>query len=1006
MLKRLLFTLLILGVATSVYAGYKSNPYTGQFDEVPTVEEEDGTPQVYAPSTIKFTNGKVTDNADGTVSVDVSGTPLTEEQVEDYVGGMLGGTETLISVDYQDSTGDIDFVVDNDLANYSNATSAFLTSEVDGSTTNEINTLTLPDAGVTAGLGITFTQAGIMAITEPTPDTVLFTATEVDGSTTNEINTIQGDDDTPTSGLAISIDGAGIVTTDVVGDVLTITGTEVDGSITNELPIAGTYIDITGSPASTVSVDLTEAEGVTWGAGAAASIAHTFANSGTDVVMTYSTGALAVTGNISATNLSGSNTGDNTVATSGDSATDFFSSGEIADAQISDTLTSSTCTGNAATVTNGIYTTSTWSGGELAGTGLAPTIADSVAVTSWNLTTPTITTSLTTSTPTTLTAAELDRLDGLAGVIVTDTTACTEIDGTNLTITAGTLNVDNPVVADVTGNVSGSSGSCTGNSATVTVDATTTDTTSFVGLFESASGSLEPQTDATLIYNATTGSLGATDLLINGASVGTSGVGVIAIKSGTIPSSSPADEIQLYSEDVATLATGGTITTEGSYTVHTFLTSATFTPPSSGNVECLVVAGGGGGGYDYAGGGGAGGLIDNASFAVTAQAYSITVGGGGAGSVAGNAKGSNGSDSVFDTLTAVGGGGGGSSSNRAGANGGSGGGASYLESGGTATATQGYDGGGGGGATYYPSGGGGGAGAVGATPASDSSVSGNGGVGLEKSISGSAVFYAGGGGGGSNADTAGSGGNGGGGAGATGAATATAGTANTGGGGGGAGSGGGGAGATAAGGSGIVIIRYLTASAFSSVELKVRDEAGTVTTLSPHNFTNIPKEVVEQVKEDSNDLAWTYHSKKDGKEITVDMFNAIKDLENITGKQYTYINIDNEQEAVVRIAPLSEIKPARYFAEIDNNIVQRVIVAESKEWCDKLGGEWVETFIDNPQKNYASGGYIYYPDKDNFSSPQPYPSWKLDSELKWQSPIKRPLDGKIYIWNEGKLNWE
>ena len=36
---------------------------------------------------------------------------LTEEEVEDYVGGMLGGTETFISVDYQDDTADIDFVI-------------------------------------------------------------------------------------------------------------------------------------------------------------------------------------------------------------------------------------------------------------------------------------------------------------------------------------------------------------------------------------------------------------------------------------------------------------------------------------------------------------------------------------------------------------------------------------------------------------------------------------------------------------------------------------------------------------------------------------------------------------------------------------------------------------------------------------------------------------------------------------------------------------------------------
>ena len=35
----------------------------------------------------------------------------TEEEIEDFVGGMLGGTETFITVTYQDGTGDIDFVV-------------------------------------------------------------------------------------------------------------------------------------------------------------------------------------------------------------------------------------------------------------------------------------------------------------------------------------------------------------------------------------------------------------------------------------------------------------------------------------------------------------------------------------------------------------------------------------------------------------------------------------------------------------------------------------------------------------------------------------------------------------------------------------------------------------------------------------------------------------------------------------------------------------------------------
>jgi len=74
---------------------------------------------------------------------------------------------------------------------------------------------------------LTVVGAGITDITTTAgTDTLTITSTEVDGSTSNEINTIQGDDNTATTGLAISIDGAGIVTTDVIGDVLTITGTE------------------------------------------------------------------------------------------------------------------------------------------------------------------------------------------------------------------------------------------------------------------------------------------------------------------------------------------------------------------------------------------------------------------------------------------------------------------------------------------------------------------------------------------------------------------------------------------------------------------------------------------------------------------------------------------------------------------------------------------------------------------------------------------------------------
>jgi hypothetical protein len=68
----------------------------------------------------------------------------------------------------------------------------------------------------------------------------------------------------------------------------------------------------------------------------------------------------------------------------------------------------------------------------------------------------------------------------------------------------------------------------------------------------------------------------------------------------------------------------------------------------------------------------------------------------------------------------------------------------------------------------------------------------------------------------------------------------------------------------------------------SSSELKVRDEAGNVTTLSPHNFDLIPAGA-------SEDLAWSYYSQRDGKTINVDMLKALRVLEQISGEKLVYI---------------------------------------------------------------------------------------------------------------------
>ncbi len=98
-----------------------------------------------------------------------------------------------------------------------------------------------------------------------------------------------------------------------------------------------------------------------------------------------------------------------------------------------------------------------------------------------------------------------------------------------------------------------------------------------------------------------------------------------------------------------------------------------------------------------------------------------------------------------------------------------------------------------------------------------------------------------------------------------------------------------------------------------------------------------------------------------------------------------------------------------HFAEIDptTNIVKRIIVCDSKEWCEKtFGGTWVRTYYRTEGTNFAGVGWTYHPNKDNFSSPQPYPSWTLDDQCNWQPPVARPVGEAPYTWNEETQSWE
>lgn len=105
-----------------------------------------------------------------------------------------------------------------------------------------------------------------------------------------------------------------------------------------------------------------------------------------------------------------------------------------------------------------------------------------------------------------------------------------------------------------------------------------------------------------------------------------------------------------------------------------------------------------------------------------------------------------------------------------------------------------------------------------------------------------------------------------------------------------------------------------------------------------------------------------------------------------------------------------------HFAKVVDGIVEQVIVADTKEWCEThLGGEWVQTSYNTLgnvhalggeplHKNYAGIGYSW--DGTGFAPPQPYPSWSLDLfSYLWQAPVAMPEDDKKYTWDEPTTSW-
>ena len=95
------------------------------------------------------------------------------------------------------------------------------------------------------------------------------------------------------------------------------------------------------------------------------------------------------------------------------------------------------------------------------------------------------------------------------------------------------------------------------------------------------------------------------------------------------------------------------------------------------------------------------------------------------------------------------------------------------------------------------------------------------------------------------------------------------------------------------------------------------------------------------------------------------------------------------------------------FAQINGDgLVENVIVAD-------------QSFIDSAALRDHSGtfkeitttggrGWTYDSVKEKFIAPQPFASWRLNSDDEWEAPIAEPAaeEGKIHTWDEENQQWD
>lgn len=115
-----------------------------------------------------------------------------------------------------------------------------------------------------------------------------------------------------------------------------------------------------------------------------------------------------------------------------------------------------------------------------------------------------------------------------------------------------------------------------------------------------------------------------------------------------------------------------------------------------------------------------------------------------------------------------------------------------------------------------------------------------------------------------------------------------------------------------------------------------------------------------------------------------------------------------------------------HFAKINEaGIVSRVTVINNSVLLDSNGveseqkgidflqnmhgGTWIQTsYNKNFRKRFAGLGDTYDSDLDAFITPQPHPSWTLNTTTcDWEAPVALPDDADtvFYMWDDDALSW-